>query len=102
MDKSVFSNKPFLFILFTGFFEPSFNGLISETAAPQEQGRVQGASQSMQSITRIIGPLIAAGLYQFNHSLSWISCVIFSFLGIYLLYRHKDEIAKHLHAAGHK
>jgi DHA1 family tetracycline resistance protein-like MFS transporter len=96
----------FIFILIyalgSGLFEPAFGGLISESASPQEQGRVQGASQSMQSITRIIGPLIAAFLYQFNHSLSWISCVIFSAAGIYLLYRHKTEITKHIHAAGSK
>jgi DHA1 family tetracycline resistance protein-like MFS transporter len=86
-----------IYALGSGFFEPSFNGLISETAEPHEQGRVQGASQSMQSITRIIGPLIASGLYQYNHSLPWISCVIFSFAGIYLLFKNKEAIKKHLH-----
>src|SRR6185437_11616984 len=42
----------------SGLFEPSYGSLISGVAGPQEQGRVQGASQSMQSIARMIAPLL--------------------------------------------
>jgi DHA1 family tetracycline resistance protein-like MFS transporter len=89
-----------IYALGSGLFEPSFGGLISGAAAPQEQGRVQGASQSVQSITRIVGPLFAAFLYQYNHSLPWISCVIFSLVGLFLLLKHKEEIDKHIHLTG--
>lgn len=82
----------------SGLFEPAFGGLVSGVADPHEQGRVQGASQSVQSVTRIVGPLLAAFLYQFSHSLPWVSCVIFSFIGAYLLIRYKDGLAKHLRA----
>ena len=85
----------------SGLFEPSFGGLISGVAGPQEQGRVQGASQSMQSITRMLGPLLAAFLYQFNQSLPWISCVLFSLVGAILLYRYKSQIASHLRTQEH-
>lgn len=85
-----------IYSLGSGLFEPAFGGLVSGVASPQEQGRVQGASQSMQSITRIVGPIFAALLYQYNHSLSWISCAIFSIIGAYLLFQHRHEISKHL------
>ena len=94
-----------LFILMwalgSGLFEPSFGGLLSGVAGPQEQGRVQGASQSMQSLNRIIAPLVGAFLYQFNHSLPWICCVIFSLAGALYLFKYKNTIANHLHASAH-
>jgi len=54
-----------IYALGSGLFEPSMTAVVSGAASPQEQGRVQGANQSMQSITRIIGPLTAACLYQY-------------------------------------
>ncbi len=81
----------------SGLFEPSYGSLISGVASPQEQGRVQGASQSMQSVARMIAPLLAAFLYQFHPSLPWISCILFSIMGIILLSRYKKIIVSHLH-----
>jgi DHA1 family tetracycline resistance protein-like MFS transporter len=94
---------PFILMwaLGSGLFEPSFGGLLSGVAGPQEQGRVQGASQSMQSLTRILAPLLAAFLYQFNHSLPWISCVMFSLAGAIYLFKYKNTIASHLHPSTH-
>lgn len=68
----------FIFAMGGGFFEPSLSGLIANAAPPKEQGRVQGANQSIQSIARIIGPLTAAFLYQFNWSLPYLvsACII--------------------------
>jgi len=82
----------------SGLFEPAFGGLVSGAANPQEQGRVQGASQSIQSITRILGPIFAAFLYQFNHSLPWVGCILFSLVGGALLLQNKDTIAAHVHS----
>ena len=81
-----------IWALGSGLFEPSFSGLVSGVASPQEQGRVQGASQSMQSITRIIGPISAAFLYQFSFSLPWIVCVVFSFIGAALLFQQRRKL----------
>jgi len=80
----------------SGLFEPSYGSLISGVASPQEQGRVQGASQSMQSVARMIAPLLAAFLYQFHPSLPWISCILFSIIGVVLLSKYKKLIASHL------
>lgn len=85
-----------IYSLGSGLFEPAFGGLVSGAANPQEQGRVQGASQSVQSITRIIGPIFAAFLYQFNHSFPWICCALFSLIGAFLLIQNKHVIATHL------
>jgi DHA1 family tetracycline resistance protein-like MFS transporter len=85
----------------SGLFEPSFGGILSGVAGPQEQGRVQGASQSMQSVARMIAPLLAAFLYQFHPSLPWISCVLFSLVGAALLVKYKEKFAIHLRASAH-
>lgn len=68
----------------SGLFEPSIGSLISRAAEPKEQGRVQGANQSLQSLTRIVGPLFAVFLYQFGASLPYITCVLLT--GCALLY----------------
>lgn len=80
-----------IYALGSGLFEPGFDGIISQSASPQEQGRVQGASQSMQSITRIAGPITAALLYQFNPGFPWISCVIFSLIGAWFLFKENKR-----------
>lgn len=90
-----------IYALGSGFFEPAYDGLISNAASPQEQGRVQGASQSVQSITRIIGPLLAAFLYNLNPSLPWLSCVFFSIIGAIYLWQNRVGIKNHLLDLGH-
>lgn len=58
-----------LFALGDGLFEPSISGLISATASRSEQGRVQGAHQSIQSIARIFGPIMVTFIYPFGANL---------------------------------
>src|SRR5258706_883987 len=89
-----------IYALGSGLFEPSFGGLISAAASPQEQGRVQGAGQSFQSVTRIIGPLLAAFLYQFSPSFPWIVCVVLSIIGAYILFANRKIISS-LHPTIH-
>jgi len=85
-----------IYALGSGLFEPSFAGLVSAAADPKEQGRVQGAGQSFQSVTRVIGPLLAAFLYQFTPSLPWTVCVMLSVIGAVLLLSNRKTIS-HLH-----
>lgn len=85
-----------IYALGSGLFEPSMGSLITHSADPREMGRVQGSSQSMQSITRIIGPLSAAFLYQYGPGWPWVSCVILSIIGMFMLLQHKNEIQQHL------
>ncbi|GHT80237.1 tetracycline resistance MFS efflux pump [Actinomycetota bacterium] len=44
-------------------FGPSFNGMISKSVDAGEQGRVQGGSQSIQALARIIGPVVGGQIY---------------------------------------
>jgi len=46
-----------------GLVQPSLNALISKAAPAGSQGFVQGASQSQQSIARMVAPIAAAALY---------------------------------------
>jgi DHA1 family tetracycline resistance protein-like MFS transporter len=44
-------------------FGPAVNGIASSAVSSEEQGRVQGGSQSIQALTRIIGPILGGALY---------------------------------------
>lgn len=66
---AVFSFYPLLIagMFIYGFgdsiFGPSFNGIVSKSADSREQGRVQGGSQSVQSLAKMIGPVIGGQIY---------------------------------------
>ncbi|WP_338596882.1 MFS transporter [Clostridium baratii] len=66
---SLFSFYPFLIagMFIFGFgdsiFGPSFNGMLSKSVDSSEQGRIQGGSQSIQALARIIGPIIGGQIY---------------------------------------
>jgi MFS transporter, DHA1 family, tetracycline resistance protein len=79
----------FLFAFGTGLFEPSMASMVSQSAQPQEQGLVQGAYQSLQSLTRVIGPLTAAFLYGFNWSAPYIAGIVITAFSVILFLRLK-------------
>jgi Arabinose efflux permease len=66
---ALFANYPlliigmFIFAFGDSIFGPSFNGMISKAVASNEQGRIQGGSQSIQALARIIGPIIGGQIY---------------------------------------
>jgi DHA1 family tetracycline resistance protein-like MFS transporter len=66
---SLFSFYPLLIIgmFIYGFgdsiFGPSFNGMLSKAVDSSEQGRIQGGSQSIQALARMIGPIIGGQIY---------------------------------------
>lgn len=68
-----------LFALGDGLFEPSISGLVSATASKGEQGRVQGAHQSIQSIARIFGPIIVTIIYPFGANLAYVTAAFVTF-----------------------
>ncbi|BDX45905.1 tetracycline resistance MFS efflux pump [Enterococcus hirae] len=54
-------------------FSPSYNGLISTYASKEDQGKIQGASQSIQALARVISPMIGGQLYaNFHHTMPFI------------------------------
>lgn len=53
----------FIFGFGDSIFGPSFGGMLSKSADSSEQGRIQGGSQSIQALARIIGPVIGGQIY---------------------------------------
>ncbi|MBN7772470.1 MFS transporter [Clostridium aminobutyricum] len=53
----------FIFGFGDSIFGPSFNGMVSKSVDSSEQGRIQGGSQSIQALARIIGPIIGGQIY---------------------------------------
>lgn len=53
----------FIFGFGDSLIGPSFNGMLSKSVDSSEQGRIQGGSQSMQALARIIGPIIGGQIY---------------------------------------
>mgnify|MGYP000947720952 FL=1 len=53
----------FIFGFGDSIFGPSFNGMVSKSVDSGEQGRIQGGSQSIQALARIIGPVIGGQIY---------------------------------------
>jgi DHA1 family tetracycline resistance protein-like MFS transporter len=51
-----------------GIFSACLSALLSLAAGPQAQGRVQGGSQGLQSLTQIAGPLAGGLLYARVHA----------------------------------
>lgn len=78
-----------------GLFEPSSSGLISNTVGPRMQGRVQGASQGMQSIARVVGPLLSALVYQYWRGLPYVTESALVLLSLIVLFSSISIINKH-------
>lgn len=53
----------FIFGFGDSIFGPSFNGMLSKSAPSSEQGRIQGGSQSVQALARMIGPIAGGQIY---------------------------------------
>lgn len=51
------------------------------------QGVASGLSSSMDSLGRITGPLLGAGIYDYNHSVPFVTGAVLSIAALYLLYR---------------
>lgn len=46
-----------------GAMQPSLNSLISRRAGAEEQGEIMGVAQSVGSLSRVLGPIIAGSLF---------------------------------------
>lgn len=84
----------FVFGFGDSIFGPSFNGMVSKSASASEQGRIQGGSQAIQSVARIIGPVIGGQLYiTLGHAAPAIMGVLLITVAIFILYK-KTSLAK--------
>lgn len=79
----------FIFGFGDSIIGPSFNGMISKSVDDSEQGRIQGGSQSIQSLARIIGPIIGGQIYvAFGHSSFAFMGIILIIIAIAILYKN--------------
>lgn len=78
----------FVFGFGDSIFGPSFNGMLSKSGDSSEQGRIQGGSQALQSLARIIGPIIGGRVYvSLGHSAPAFMGVILIGLAIPVLFK---------------
>ncbi|SHN57244.1 MFS transporter, DHA1 family, tetracycline resistance protein [Paenibacillus sp. ov031] len=83
----------FIFGFGDSIFGPSFNGMLSKSVDSNEQGRVQGGSQSIQALARMIGPIIGGQIYvSLGHAAPAIMGVILIAAAIPVLYKRKQVI----------
>ncbi|HEX2916502.1 MAG TPA: MFS transporter [Chloroflexia bacterium] len=70
----------------SGLVEPALAGLTSQAVGPDQQGLVGGASQSLQSLMRVLGPLWVGYIYtQFGHATPYWLNIVFVALGILMM-----------------
>lgn len=67
-----------------GCLTPSITALISKITPPEEQGRMLGLSQSVGSISRILGPALSGVLYGWYYALPYIASAGFMLVGLFL------------------
>ena len=51
---------------FTGFLMPGLQGLMTRRVAPDEQGQLQGANQSLMGVASILGPLLFGTVFAWS------------------------------------
>lgn len=83
----------FVFGCGDSIFGPAFNGMLSKSVDASEQGRVQGGSQSIQALARMIGPLIGGQLYiLLGHAApAWLG-IILILLAIIVLHKGLKQV----------
>ncbi|WP_405156781.1 MFS transporter [Paenibacillus sp. FSL K6-0108] len=78
----------FIFGFGDSIFGPSFNGMLSKSVDSSEQGRIQGGSQSIQALARMIGPIIGGQIYvSLGHAAPAIMGMILIAVAIPVLYK---------------
>lgn len=78
----------FIFGFGDSIFGPSFNGMLSKSVESSDQGRIQGGSQSLQALARMIGPIIGGQIYvSLGHAAPAFMGIIFIAAAIPVLYK---------------
>ena len=74
-------------VLGEGLFDPSYNARLSMSVDDNQQGLLQGASQSLQALYRVIVPIGAAIVYTYNQGLVYGIASILMIFGLILFRR---------------
>ncbi len=83
----------FLFGFGDSIIGPSINGMLSKSVQASEQGRIQGGSQSIQALARIIGPIIGGKIYvSLGHAAPAFMGIILIAAAVFVLNRYKHVV----------
>jgi DHA1 family tetracycline resistance protein-like MFS transporter len=75
-------------------FGPSMSGMVSKSVDAGEQGRVQGGSQSIQALARIIGPVVGGQIYvTLGHAVPFIASGVLIVAAVTVLRRSAQAAA---------
>lgn len=87
-SSSVFTASVYVSVFGAGnaLIRPCVTSLITQKTKVG-QGTASGLSSSMDSLGRITGPLLGAGVYDYNHGLPFMTGAVLSLAALYLLYR---------------
>jgi DHA1 family tetracycline resistance protein-like MFS transporter len=86
----IFIAGMFIFGFGDSIFGPSFNGMLSKSVDSSEQGRIQGGSQSIQALARMIGPIIGGQIYvSLGHTAPFFMGMLFIATAIPVLYKRR-------------
>lgn len=85
-----------IYTLGDGLFEPAMTGLIANATEPHMHGRIQGANQATQSVSRFLAPLVAGTVYEWGAMLPYLfaALLIVSTLFVLMANRRKLHFAK--------
>jgi DHA1 family multidrug resistance protein-like MFS transporter len=88
LSSSLFTASVYLSVFAAGnaLIRPCVTSLITQKTKAG-QGVASGLSSSMDSLGRITGPLLGAGIYQYSYQLPFYLGAILSLAALYLLYR---------------
>lgn len=70
----------------SGLVEPALSGLTSQAVGPEMQGLLGGANQSLQSLTRVVGPIWAGIAYtSLGHAIPYFVNIGFMVVGLIVI-----------------
>jgi len=82
----------FIFAFGDSIFGTAFNGKLSKSATSSEQGKLQGGSQALQALTRVMGPLIGGQIYiSLGHFAPALMGFIFLIIALLVLSKTKSD-----------
>ena len=75
-----------------GLFEPTYFGKLSQSVNEDQQGKLQGVNQSLQSANNVLVPLGAAAIYFYNPGMLYATATIIVLMAIimYANYTQKE------------
>jgi DHA1 family tetracycline resistance protein-like MFS transporter len=86
----IFILSMFIYAFGDSVFGTAFNGLVSLAVSDNEQGRIQGVSQALMSISKFVGPIIGGQVYViFGHAAPAIMGIILTLFSL-IRFTHKS------------